>query len=302
MINYDCEHCLQENIDLYNEMYPPFEVCTYKDREVIHNIRNAIENLSLANYSFTTFSLGLSDLDYCVLDKLSIREYNTTTNYADLSSLIGDTTSFIKLLALDNENDIIANYVSKLTTRIISNIIDASDYSQAWSYIRSDVDPNGFGKYGEYNFLTDNDDAPDWHIDKSFEEMIYPNAIPTKDQLTFIFTLKGNSTLFHAANDEIQQTFLNSAIDLDIIYGTDRKFNTTAQNLFDISNAYSAKVGEGTVHVAGKAHGTIHTAPNHHERLVAIVVPETKENIKGYRHFIKKMNEKWMQEFIQDDK
>lgn len=50
--------------------------------------------------------------------------------------------------------------------------------------------------------------------------------------------------------------------------------------LFDVKNSYSANFGQGSVHLAGRLHGTIHATPKGEERLLLIITPGDELVIK----------------------
>lgn len=275
--------------------------CTFEDKEVILGIREATINLALTPFSFSYFNLGFSDYDRYILDKLSINELSGLINCDDLLNLEQDVTNFIKSLSLKDENRSIANYIAYLITRVVNNIIDASDYENAWVYIKSDVNPNGYGKYGPHTYCEINE-IPDWHIDKNLFEMTdpYNKMAAFFKQHTYIITLKGNSTLYYKAQESIHTKFLSYTEDLDVVYShKDLSFSSPLLKAFDKPySIHSTSIGKGSIHIAGKSYGTIHASPFHHERLVVVVIPQFPELITKYYQFIEDINKKWLDDLL----
>jgi len=241
----------------------PLQTCSLTNHQAIFSISNSITKLQPDELSFAFFDLGLSEYDYYILSKIKITDSNTFTTYSELNNLQNKTADFLGLVLDQSQEDYIADKVATLSVRLVNNIIAASGHNDA--VVSMIAYNDGLDGY-----------FPCWHIDKTQEEEIQ-KQISISTQNVFIITLKGASTIYHVMDAKLREKFNLIANESSHSYGYDRTLTYVQgeglDKLFNVKNSYSANFGQGSVHLAGFLHGTIHATPEGEERLVLIVTP-----------------------------
>ncbi|AIL64814.1 hypothetical protein NOVO_02095 [Rickettsiales bacterium Ac37b] len=252
-----------------------FEECRSEDRAVISEIHHAIENLEHGLAAFSFYDLHFNNYEHEILSNLKLASTNFLTLYSE-NNLISNLLTFLDSV-IDQDSHIV-NMVSNLElagiiARITFNIIDGSGYEDAT--ISLIAYHNGLGEY-----------FPSWHIDKTFAEEIGSDFGCASSQNVFIITLKGASTLYHEMNKTVQEEFNLLANSSTHSYGYDENLEYMQgqgiDRLFKIATSESAEFGEGSVHLAGKLKGTIHSTSPGLERWVVIVKPYDHELIQRF--------------------
>jgi hypothetical protein len=256
------------------------QICFNGDLANIQDITMAMSALDQNNTDFTFFDLGLSDYDIAILDQLVIDNMGFYTNYGQIYSLESEITEFIKTLSLNGLNNQSAVHVSSLINNISKNILNASGYESGLVDVRGFIEGLNDGYF------------PNWHVDKSIEEVIDINhqlkSHPCGSM--FIFLLKGNTTIYHPTNPSLREQFYQLANESAYTYGYDYNLEYIKgeglDNIFSINNTYSAKFGQGSVHLTGKECGAIHAVPMSQERLFIRVFPGISENIASFKEVV----------------
>jgi hypothetical protein len=269
------EQCINHNY------FHDREICIDENLEVILGITEAISKLNTENEGFAFFDLGLSNYDQEILESLIIDDFHFYTNCGEEYLLESQMIDFIESLSTNNENKQISTHVASIITNISNDILYATGYEQALINVRSFV--NGSG----------DDYFSNWHIDKSMEEIIYLDQTIIKNPCSsiFIFVLKGETTLFHPINVEQRDLFHLKANESEYTYGYDYNLGYIKgeglDKIFDLSYTSSAKIGQGSVHLAGKECGAIHAVPVYEKRLFIGVFPGSKSNIKAMKEALR---------------
>ena len=261
------------------------EFCGFQDQMVVSGMREAAVDLLNEKFSFKYFDLWLSEYEQYLLDRIEVTNFYTLFNPSKLDVLGGELVSFIKSLSSIGRNDIVAPQIATIVTRIVRNVIDASNFEDCSIYLRSDMDIKNYGY--AYNIS-----SLDWHIDKTLREIIDPNYIDQRGQLTYIFTLKGRSTIYYQSDLEFHDKFLSAAHNTYLNFGCDMEANCNVADIVDLSDTSFAEFAQASVHIAGRNYGTIHSAPHPHERLVMIIIPEDKAVIDEYSKVINEITQK----------
>lgn len=250
------------------------------DQNLLTEIQHATNNLT--PYSFSSYDLHLSSLDIEILDSIAINDPFEIINFADIESLPKDINSFLQYIGIEQPSTA-SEYVAHLITNITKTIISASPFSHAYVKLRSELHNDSIRKFCQDCNNDNYAPRPDWHIDKSFSEILHDEFEFFKDtQHNYIFTLIGNSTLYLDIDENTYKQFLNQAHESSFTINHDNNnLNNLTKTLTAIA-PISVERGYGTVHFAGKKHGTIHSAPILHDRLLVIIVPHYLETIENY--------------------
>lgn len=237
--------------------------CGLEDYSLVSGISEAMINLQPNGLSFAFYDLVLSDYERYILSKVKITDSNTFTAYSVLNNLQNRTAQFLDSVVDKNQEDSIADEMATLAVKLVNNIMAASSYNDAVvSMIAYNDELDGY--------------FPCWHVDKTHEEETQ-NQVSSNAQNVFIITLKGASTIYHMMDGELRKKFNLIANESSHSYGYDRSLSYVQgeglDSLFDIKNSYSANFGQGSVHLAGYLHGTVHATPPGKERLLLIVTP-----------------------------
>jgi hypothetical protein len=246
---------------------------------MIAAVQAANDHLSQENFSFAYFDLGLAAYEWEMLQRLEIIEHNTLGLPSDAPSFQLDVIAFIQALSSRGSNDGIAQKVANITANIVHHIMDASAFQTASVLMVAGVSPATYDPaiLEMYCF-----DIIDWHVDKTLQEISDSFYQDSASQLTYLFTLKGSSTLYYRTNEAFQQHFLANMEEGPLSFGCSFNKDCGVDVMLDPKRISTAERGKGSVHLAGKSTGTIHAAPLPHERLVIILIPEAVEVINRY--------------------
>lgn len=272
-IEWECanqEYCQPDQNVTYD-----LEACSFEGHSIADDISIALSDLKHSEHTFAFFNLGLSTYELEVLEKISIKCTLMLTYLAEENAFQDKAANLLSLCATENNDTEASRVIGNIITRVTSNIIAASNYSDALIEIR--------GKHTESSFF------PGWHIDKTFEEILdINNAQSQNHQPVFIFTLKGPTTLFQSTDKNTHNSFKLITKEFTYSYGYDKEAleanRGVIEQMFDYSQSHSTTIGQASVHLAGYNSGTIHSVPNlkvGDERLVVLVTPGHRKDIKA---------------------
>lgn len=241
------------------------QVCFDKESSDIKDITRAISDI---------------DQDTATLDQFVIDKMGFYSNYGQISLLESQVTEFLKTLSLNGSNNQSAVHIASLIYNISKNILNATGYDEGLINVRGFTAGLNDGYF------------PNWHVDKSVEEVIDIEHQLTKNHCDhmFIFLLKGNTTLFHSTSQTLREKFYLMANESAYTYGYDYNLQYIKgeglDKILSINNTYRPDFGQGSVHLTGKECGTIHAVPESRERLFISIFPSTKENISLFKDVV----------------
>lgn len=240
--------------------HEPLEACNLEEYYQIESISHAIANIDKSGPSFAYFNHILSDKDYDALQQIRIKDFGTLIAFGDSYNLQAKVNRFLHSILMNNSDDD-STYLSTLITKLVKRIILASEYADAVVSLVAYND--GLKPYSPY-----------WHIDKTHEEEIglKENQRYSSMQYVFITSLKGASTIYYPIDYTIRTKISHLAQESSHTY-------YWSDELFNESNAHSAKLWQGSVHLAGHKYGAIHGTPKEQERLLMIVTPSDSSTI-----------------------
>ena len=247
-----------------------FDQCYLEEEVRCTELTKALQELE-TDSSFAFYKLTLSEYETHLLSLVSINQYNNKVIYLSETDNLKDTIDN-KLSELIGSN-ININPISRLITRLVSNILSVTGYDNAEVMLRTE----GERHIDENNSINQ---CLYWHIDKSSQEIginIEGNqSVKKEKQMLFIISLIGESTVFHYSNDQQRRDFFNIANETVFFYGhTSRcEVNDAVNQLFKYENINNAAFGYGSVHIAGK-NGTVHAAPLESKdgRMLLLITP-----------------------------
>lgn len=253
----------------HNNQTHSFEWCSLADDEIISAVSQAANSLDKEDYSFAFYELGLSQHEKNLLNQIdiSVHNYDSIFNIFDMTKRI---ESFVKSISLNNTNNVIALDAASIISRIVHNIIDSSGFEHASVFMTSVLDTS----------ILDNKRF-DWHVDKTLEEVINPNCTSQAKQLIYLFTLRGEHTLYYQADYKFHEEFIKSTFSTRLSFGC-YEDECKMMDAVDPSHLTSAEYGQGSVHAIGKDHGALHMAPIPHKRIIGIVVPAKQDVLESY--------------------
>lgn len=250
-----------------------YNQCNQDEYLAVAVIKDASADLSPDGEQYAFYNLNLSDYELNLLAQIHIMDFNVLATVSFVQDFPEKISSFLGSVLECGDNLLVPTQVSLIALKLISNIIAASNYSDATvNFIAYN---NGDSSY-----------YPCWHIDKTHAEELREPFLG--NQNVYIVTLKGPSTLYHKMDHDIRLKFNLLANESRHSYGYD-KFVHYVKNegiyaLLSNSNSESAAFGKGAVHLAGRWSGTVHSTPEGAERLVLIVTPGDKDAIERLHH------------------
>lgn len=244
-----------------------FNECTFEDKKRIEELHEAAEMTQKFPESAFEFDLGLSDYDKCLIDHFITTSQDLVRQAFDLKESTNTIEKYLLTVAPDHENDFLANHLAKVITRIATNILDSSAYDKAVIQVLA----HHISPYKYYNLFQGEEslEKVEWHSDKKFHEIFDEEPVNSSqlNEMTYIFTLKGNSTLYYKADSYTHRQMIDDSFEDRSSYIIDSK-----KHKIEIRNIYTFDFGKGSVHLNGK-YGTIHATPIADDRLLVIVSP-----------------------------
>ena len=194
-----------------------------------------------------------------LLASAKITDFNVMSSYSNNEDLAKQIENFLSN-TLSN-NDFISE-INQIILSLINYILVAADFD-----------------FARVSLMAQNEDLesyfPSWHIDKTIAEE--NNSVETSAEYVFIIALKGSSTLYHSIDDLTRSEFFQIANESSHSYGYDKNLyyikDQGLDSLFNIEHSKSAHYGQGSVHLAGKLKGAVHSSPEGEERMILIVTP-----------------------------
>lgn len=220
-----------------------FSICFDEDKTLAENIHNALMSLDTNDVAF--FDLGLSVSEREALHSMQIKSFQNWGLFdKEVNYLPEIAESFAHNFLLTNETVEHALAIVGIITKIVRAAISELSYDSCKITLRT--------------YPTDHRHTTlHWHIDKQHEETLGIYLDAAKTQTNFFITLKGPNTLFYPVNQEFREDWNKVALELPFAYG-----GSVVQHLIANKSAIiSAEVGQGSIHKAGKMHGTIHARP-----------------------------------------
>jgi len=251
---------IEWSLALYTCFNPNFyydPICYSKEEDAIIDLARAIKGVDSNKNSFSPFALSFSTEDL-----------NLNTDYWDYYGQSGNTTKI-----QDGLIKFITEHTQNGDPNLARNIINNIDYmlkSAGYKYMNIKIHVG--------------DDYPVWHIDKSFDEVITPenSADSSIYSHSFIFTLKGKSTLFLPTNDTIRKNFYSIA--------QEEEFTYEAQNISSIADLSTKIEAKAAVFMRSSKLGSIHSAPEGLSRMVFVVSPLLEETYYSLNEFFDNKN------------
>lgn len=215
-------------------------------------------DLGLNNQEIELFKNITINAPLRCIDCLHFRYYN----FADLENLHNEIRHEIESYAIDDENSLISNDIASIITRLINNIIAASNYNQAFIALKAHKAVENF--QDEYT----------WHMDANLKQRMDIAKPRTQGQsisnnhlevAKMQIGLKENSNIF-------EHNYIASLL------GPSTIFYSPIENRFD-----QAQQAQGTVYASDSEYGAIHSAPNINNirtgRIILVVTPAPMNDI-----------------------
>lgn len=261
------------------------EVCYPEDFETQLSVGQAINSLSY--YGFAFFDPFLSEHEHWLLSQINVQRADTMNVYADLPSLYKESDNFIKAAGLEPIRSHLSSELALLVSKIIRNVMALSGYDDCQVAIAT--------------YLKDPYYYPFWHVDKNHNELLGLKGDYSLSQTkkVFIFTLKGETTLYQKADQTIRNAFNEMANETSYVFGPSHFNYIPGQGLdklFNVNNAISPSFTLGSVHFSGYEYGTIHSTPDTENRMILIISPGERSLIKSFKKHITEHTEKLLKE------
>ena len=283
---YNTDVCLAEdNFGLltgyFNDFYlSSMSLCSSEDYKTIDKIQKAEKKVSIDNQPYAYYEL-INDESYLYsLEQLTIEKaWESYYKLFDLK-LVGlqeGVARYLKSLSDNGKNDNIAIDIAKGITKGISNILNASNYENVYVFIISYMGSplNNDTKWEENA----------WHIDKSLKGVVDATKDLNARELRYLFTIHGNSTYYYNNTKEEHKDFLNSIYEYEEAYYCLKDKSCKFEEGLNKEKISYAPKGYGSVHIAGKDHGSIHGFPKLHNKVLAIIIPEEKEVLENHKKY-----------------
>lgn len=249
IIGQTCEEDVEVDISLIDSCFP-------QDESLVKQINTANADLDTADFSF--FNLELSSAEFEALGHIKVTSPHNWGLFDDEAVYLpAAAESYVRRFALDSNDaeyaPIIADLIVRSARAIISEVSDSYKIMlHAFRY------------------------ASDWHLDKTFDEIVGTKNSDTS--LVYIISFHGPSTIFYSANDTMRATCVEGIQEWPSTYGL------PAMNSINVSTV-SPELGYGSIHKGGKSHGTIHSNPSLEPKFVMAVLPDKRDTVLAMRAF-----------------